>query len=350
MAIAKEFFRNTFDAAPVCMMVSDADGRFIRVNRAMCEFAGYSERELLTMNCLDITHPDDIKKSELAWRSLLDSRCHSYQMEKRYVCRDGRALWVDVFVSIVRDKFDEVVNFIGVFNGATGSKESALKLADSRRKLRALAAHQEEILELERKHIAREIHDELGQLLTALKMDISLARLRFGENRDLSGMLDGMHSLTEKSINVVRQVASNLRPAVLDHGLVSAIEWLVADFSKRWSIRCKLDIGNSEVALGELQSTAVFRVIQESLTNVARHAKASEVLISKTRNDQQLEFVVKDNGRGFDTVAVSKARGFGLFGMRERMLNLGGSLRIDSALGKGTSVTIRLPLSSGTGS
>ena len=175
-------------------------------------------------------------------------------------------------------------------------------------------------------------------------MDISLVRLRFGKNLELLRRTDEMRSLVEKTINVVRHVASNLRPAILDHGLIPALDWLSADFAKRWPIRCVFEADSSEIVLDETQSTAIFRVVQESLTNVARHARASQVDISLRQYGQQLEVTVKDNGHGFDKDAISKTGGFGMFSIRERMLALGGTLDIDSAPKKGTAVTIRLAL------
>jgi PAS domain S-box-containing protein len=469
--IAHEFFQHTFDAAPVGMAITDIDGRYTRINQAMCEFTGYSESELLGMHYADITHPDDVEKNVLARQSLLNATYGSFQMEKRYIRKDGREIWalivvslvsdsagrphhsigqtlnidvqkraeaalriseerfrrifenantgiaatdkrgrviyfneafrtmlgfdaetlhqrnfadftvpedfaketvlfeavlagqrdkyqlekryissqgkiiwVDLFVSILRDQDGEIINFIGVASDITERKESVLALADSRQQLRALAAYQEEMLELERKHIAREVHDELGQLLTALKMDLSLVRLRFGENRPLLTMVEEMRVLVESTINVVRQVASNLRPAALDHGLAPAIEWLADDFARRWSIPCTVEANEIEIVLKDVQSTAVFRIVQESLTNVARHAQAGEVVISLHESAQCLQVVVKDDGLGFDTQALGKSRRFGLIGMRERVLALGGTLHIDSSPGRGCAVIIKLPL------
>ena len=471
--VAKEFFQKTFVDAPVGMMMTDGDGRYIRVNRAMCEFTGYSESELLGMRYGDLTDPDDVAPADLAAQSPTGSRYQSFQIEKRYrrkdgcevwalvfvlrifdasgavlyragqvididalkraegalriseqrfrgvfenantgmvvadpggrvayfneafrlmlghdaevlrrmhfadffvpperisentlsdeilktsgdksrierrwTARDGRQIWVDLYISTIRDESGAVVNFIAVVGDITERKKSELALGDSKRKLRALAAYQEGLLEQERKHIAGEVHDEMGQLMTALKMDLSLMRLRFGENLQLLAMVDEMRSLVDRTINVVRQVASNLRPAVLDHGLAPAIEWLAADFSRRGSIRCRLDASGS-FELPELQSTAVFRVVQESLTNVTRHSQAREVVISMHCSGQQLQVIVRDDGIGFDTTVVGKGRGFGLFGMRERLLALGGRLRIASAPGQGTAVTITLPLLNG---
>ena len=242
------------------------------------------------------------------------------------------------------------VTSMGVENGGvvvahTDITEATEQLRDTKEKLRALAAHQEQMLEQERKGIALEVHDEMGQLLTALNLDLSLVGLRFGDNRELLAMVDKMHVLLGKTIKVVRHVSSNLRPAALDLGLAPAIEWLAEDFSSRWPVRCRLDSSDDDIVLDDLLSTAVFRVIQESLTNVARHANAREVVIFLSHSNQELCVVIEDDGQGFDTTVVGQGSGFGLFGMRERMLALGGTLRIDSEPGKGTTVSIKLPIS-----
>jgi len=214
------------------------------------------------------------------------------------------------------------------------------------RNLRGLAAHQEAIREDERKHIAHEIHDELGQLLTALKMDIALLRWRSGADASLQERADSMRAITDRAIDVVRHVASNLRPATLDLGLVAAIQWLAEDFSHRWEIACRVDVPNEPCSLDEAQSTAAFRLVQESLTNAARHSRASEVTIALQQRDDAVIIEIRDNGIGFEPTSVRKREGFGLYGMRERALGLGGSIRFDSAPGRGTCVRIELPRSS----
>jgi signal transduction histidine kinase len=214
--------------------------------------------------------------------------------------------------------------------------------------LRALSTYHEKELEEERRRIAREVHDELGQFLTALKMDISLLRLRFGDDPELREKAEDMRGLVEQTIQVVRHVASNLRPAALDLGLVPAIEWLAEDFGHRWEIACRVDLSGAEITLDDIHATAVFRVVQESLTNVARHAGASAVTISLDVAHDRLQLSIRDNGRGFDPAAIENTRSFGLLGMRERMLGLGGALIVDSATGKGTTVTIYLPIPGAT--
>jgi len=346
MRIAREFFENTFVAAPVGMAIADLDGHYIKVNPAMCKFVGRSKQELLTMTFMDITHPDDLPANLRFRRDLLAREFPSFQLEKRYLHKDGREIWALMVVSTVEDKNGKPLYTIGQMLDIDQLKRAEQALIESRQQLRSLSVHQEGLLEEERKHIAREVHDELGQLLTALKMDISLLRLHFGQDPALLGKLESMRTLAERTIQVVRDVASNLRPAALDLGLVPAIEWLAKDFSQRWDISCNIDLSGDEIDMDDVTATTVFRVVQESLTNVARHAQASEVTISLQCGKRSL-LRVKDNGCGFDPAVVRKLPGLGLFGMRERILALGGTLKIDSGSGIGTTLVIELPFCNG---
>lgn len=347
LRVTEERFRGIFENANTGMAVVNKAGRIVFFNDTFQRLVAYDGEALRQMRFDDFALAGDGVGATTFFDEILCGRSDKFRIEQRWAAGNDRIIWVDLCISATRNERGEVISFIAVVGDITERKKSALALADSKRKLRALASYQEGLLELERKHIAREVHDEMGQLLTALKMDISLMRLSYGRDPGLLVMIDGMRTLVERTINVVRQVASNLRPAVLDHGLLPAIEWLAEDFSKRSAIACRLAGGPCVIDLPETHSTAVFRVVQESLTNVARHALASEVVISVRRNGTRLQVVVSDDGKGFDTVAVGKARGFGLFGMRERILALGGTLRIKSAPGQGTAVSIRLPLASG---
>lgn len=347
LRMSEKDFRSIFENANTGMVAADKTGNMRYFNEAFRAMLGYESETLCGMHFTEFSFGDDIPGEMLLFEEILKKQRDKYRLEKRFVTCDGRILWVDLYVSSQRGIDGEIVGFIAVVSDITERKEFALALAESRQKLRTLASHQEQLLELERKHIAREVHDELGQLLTALKMDVSLIRLRFSDNAALMEKTEDMRVLVERTIGVVRQVASNLRPAALDFGLVPALEWLCEDFSQRGATNCRLENGGLEIALIDTQSTAVFRVVQESLTNVARHAQASEVVISLQADYCLLKVVVADNGRGFDMSAIGKSSGFGLFGMRERMLALDGTLSIVSAPDLGTTVTIELPLSKG---
>ncbi|MEN8506061.1 MULTISPECIES: histidine kinase [Paraburkholderia] len=221
------------------------------------------------------------------------------------------------------------------------------ELVESREQLRELSAHMEAIREEERKRIALEIHDELGQLLTALKMDVALLKMRLGGNPDAKRKADDMRELVEKTIWMVRNVANHLRPAALNFGIVSALEWLVEDFGRRNGIPCQLRVNGGEPVLPEACATAVFRIVQASLTNVLRHAGASRADVTLTSTATALDLCVSDDGRGFDPATAYSGNSYGLLGMRERARLIGGSMTIDSAPGTGTAISLRIPLTAG---
>ncbi len=225
----------------------------------------------------------------------------------------------------------------------TERRRMAQELLESRQQLRDLAAHGEAAMEQERKRIAREIHDEQGSLLTALKMDLTLLRRELGDVPPAIGQrLDTMQHLVEEAVRVMRQVASQLRPAVLNLGILPALEWLTEEFRQRTGIACHLLAGD-DIPLDDSRATTLFRIVQESLTNVTRHAEASQVDIGLSLEAEHIRLEIADNGKGFELHQVS-SHSFGLLGMGERLEALGGKLRIVSAPGRGTRLHITIPL------
>lgn len=219
----------------------------------------------------------------------------------------------------------------------------------SHQRLRALAAESEGRLESERKQIARDVHDELGQVLAALRMDISLVRMRWGPlDANLVDKMVSMKALVDRAIAGVRNVATHLHPMVLDAGLVPAIEWLCTGFTENTAIACVFRAQHGDVAIGEAPAVVVFRIVQEALTNITRHAKATEVRVAIERCDNHLRVEVADNGQGFDVAATHRSRSFGLLGMRERALAIHGTIHVDSTPGHGTVVVVTVPIHTDT--
>ena len=235
---------------------------------------------------------------------------------------------------------------ISVLRDVTERKRFEEELRRSREQLRELAIHQESVRENERAGIARELYDELGQLLTALKMDLSwlshhLQTIPSGRVLD---KLDSMMSLTETSIDAVQRMSSQLRPGVLDDlGLVAALEWLAREFQQRSGIAVDIDV-DSALQIGGHRATVLFRICQESLTNVARHSSASQVTVRLQRRDSEVVLTVRDNGRGITIEETEDPRAFGVMGMRERARALGGRVAFSGAPGEGTTVEATLPL------
>ena len=216
------------------------------------------------------------------------------------------------------------------------------QLRSSRAELRALGSHLESVREEERAHIAREIHDELGQALTALKMD--LARVSSGD-----GTVDpaSLPAAIDDMIAAVRRIASELRPQMLDDlGLVAALEWYTQEFARRTGMRCYFHRRGrpEEAAIDAPRATALYRIFQEMMTNVARHAQASRVSVSLETTETSIRLMVRDNGMGMQQAHRNGRRSLGILGMKERAMVLGGSVSVAGAAGRGTIVRARIPL------
>ncbi|WP_457978510.1 PAS domain-containing protein [Ectopseudomonas composti] len=245
-----------------------------------------------------------------------------------------------------RDATGEVVSVLSLARDITNIRKAERRLADSNQQLRDLTSRRESAREEERKLIAQEIHDELGQHLTALRMGISMLNLQFGTQAPgLSDAAESLMGLCDRTIQVVRSIATSLRPAVLNMGLYPALEWLINEFRQHTRIACELTTHSEEPALTDDQATTAFRIVQEALNNVARHSGATRTLVSLERIDDTYRLDITDNGRGFDPASVNK-RSLGLAGMRERGISLGGEVVIFSHPGQGTTVQATLPIKS----
>lgn len=231
-------------------------------------------------------------------------------------------------------------------------KEKAIQeLKSSQKQLRALSAHLQSVREEERTRIAREIHDELGQSLTALKMDLLWLQGKIHEAKQRGGetineTIRAMTNLIDATIQTVRRIATELRPGVLDDlGLIAAIEWQTQEFQHRTNILCRFISTVHDIELDRDRSTAVFRIFQETLTNIARHAQATHVSIRLEVDKTMLTLEIKDDGRGAEIEKIESSKSLGVLGMKERAALFGGSVTITSAPREGTTVIVKIPVS-----
>lgn len=249
-------------------------------------------------------------------------------------------------VRLVAERGDhgQVVGVLAIGRDITAMKMAECRLRESYDLLKELTSRRETAREEERKRIAREIHDELGQQLTALRLKVNVLNLQFGEAAPaLREAFAGLLGMVDKTIQVARNVSTALRPAALNMGIVPALDWLADEFQSNTGIACKLGPMPHEPALDEDRAIALFRIAQEALTNVARHAQATRVSITLEVEDGCYVLEIADNGVGFDP-GEARLRKFGLVGMRERMLSVGGEATIDSAPGRGTRVRVSIPI------
>ena len=260
--------------------------------------------------------------------------------------KDGTVFPTEHNVMPLEDEQGRRVGWVSVVHDITERKRAEEQLRSSSEQLRALSVHLQSIREEERTLIAREIHDELGQELTGLKMDLSWLIKRLPGNQELLvKKTESMSKLVDTTIQSVRRISTKLRPGVLDDlGLTAAIEWQAQDFQNRTGIRCEFNSNLKEIDLDRDRSTTVFRILQETLTNVARHASATRVNICLNEETASLVLIVEDNGRGITEREISDPKSLGFLGMRERALVFGGEVKISGAPGKGTTVTLRIPI------
>jgi len=239
--------------------------------------------------------------------------------------------------------------FTVILRDATTRVRNEQALRRSREELHELSAISQSALEQEKSRVARELHDEIGGSLTALKMDTAWVAERLpAAETAIAEKLAAMQKMLDHTVAATRRISSDLRPMMLDDlGLVPAAEWLVHDFQRRTGIACELAIAAAEIELPNERATTVYRILQESLTNITKHAGATQAEVTVEIESDTLILTVRDNGSGFDTAGPRAPRSFGLVGMRERVYLLGGEVRIESSPGKGTAVEARIPMAKG---
>jgi PAS domain S-box-containing protein len=338
-------FRDLANLLPQSVFEMDVDGKFTYSNRYGFKTFGYTENDLKKgVNALELFIPEDRERiKENIGRRLTGKEFQDH--EYTGLRKDGTKFPVLVYSNpIIRDK--KPVGVRGIVLDITEQKRVEERLIRSRQQLRELASYSEFARERERSQIAREIHDELGQALTALKIDVHWLSNKLPKGHELLlNKTKSMSSLIDMTIKSVQRISSELRPGLLDNlGLSAAIEWQVDEFENRMGIICNIAIDPEEIVLDRDRSTAIFRILQESLTNIARHSNATIVDISLIEQFDSLELNVHDNGEGITEEQISDPRSFGLIGMRERVNLLGGYLSISGTPNKGTTIIVRIPL------
>lgn len=265
----------------------------------------------------------------------------------------GKFLFLDVCKAPFWDENGKMIGTVGCGRDVTNEKQLEeerkhveKELRASHEKLLNLTAHLQSVREEERTRVAREIHDELGQALTALKMDLSwLSKKLLDDQKPLIDKTKAMASLIDKTTQTIKRISSGLRPGLLDDlGLIAALEWEAQELEKRTGIYCQFNVQTNELKLKEDITTAVFRIFQETLTNITRHADATRVYIRLKTSDKHLELVIQDNGKGITDKQIKHPKSFGIMGMNERAEYLGGKIAYKGIPNKGTTVHLSIPL------
>ena len=325
--------------------VLSSDHTVVHCNHCFARFLGARLQSVIGSSMQDLVWPDDHAKLNALLRLAAQRNCRG---EIRLQSRKGPPLPVHLSLNPLRLEGTRAVCLIA--SDLSEAKRAEQELRASSEQLRSLAGHLLTVREEERARISRAVHDELGQSLTAVKMDLAwLARRLPQENGEMLERIRSTRQLAESLIQEVRRISTELRPGILDMGLASALEWQVQEFQARTGIPCNLRLLTHEAFAPDV-STALFRILQETLTNVARHAKATRAEVVLQKQQDRLVLWMRDNGRGFDQADPSLSKSLGLLGMRERAAILGGQVKISSAPGKGTTVAAWIPFPSPEGS
>lgn len=341
-------------------VLNDA-GKLIFMNPEAERLLGWTEPELLGQSVHKIIHPQNPDGTPLDERDcgvlgVLRGGSVYKTDDEVFARKDGSLLPVS-YIATPIVKNGKTAAVVTAFQDISQRKQTEQDLLASREQLRELSAHQQSVREQERTRIARELHDELGQMLTAVKLDVTWLAIRLAsEDPNIVSKIESMSRLLDETLDAVRRVAADLRPVMLDDlGLTAAIEWLTEEYGKRTGIgiRLKMDMEHGQcdcqVGICDLDpdvATAIFRIVQECLTNVTRHAHAEHVLISLKCRENKLMLLVSDDGKGMHTDNDRKRNCYGIIGMRERAHNLGGTFNLSSIPWEGTNVEVIMPIKS----
>jgi PAS domain S-box-containing protein len=341
---SEEKFRSLAEKSPNMIFINTM-GKIVYANKQCEEVMGYKREEFYSpdFDFLRLIAPEFLEKTKSFYSQHIkgeEVRPYEYAL----ITQSGKRIEAILTTRLINYEGDKAL--LGIITDITERKKAEMALGESREQLRNLAAHLQSIREEERASVAREIHDELGQALTALKMDLSWLDKKLPEEQsNLLKKTKSMSQLIDSTIQTVQRLSAELRPGLLDDiGLLAAMEWQAEEFQKRTGIACELSLGSQEIDLDQERSTAIFRIFQETLTNISRHASATKAIVNLAKKGAQLELTIKDNGKGITREEISDPKSLGLIGIQERVHFLGGDIDIKGVRNKGTTVTVSIPL------
>jgi PAS domain S-box-containing protein len=340
-------FSKAFNANPTLSTISTLDGRFLNVNEQFLQTTGFSRAEVIGKTALELNMWPSLENRSRLMQALKEKGfVRGFEVELRTKSGEHRML----LLSVEQIELENRPCLLHSGQDITDRTQVEAALRDSQERLRALSARLQYVREEEGKRISRAIHDELGGALTGLRWDLEGIAENLGDTpkgvnvQAAREKIPPMMDLIESTITTVRRISSDLRPRFLDDlGLIAAVEWQLQQFQSRTGIDCNCETALEKWDLDPDRATAVFRIFQEILTNVLRHAQATQVRVEILKESDAVVLEVRDNGRGITESEKANRRSLGLLGMRERALLFGGQVVITGAAGKGTRVSVRVP-------
>lgn len=325
------------------------NGVFTSWNNGAKNMFGYTSEEIIGQSVMEADFPDSLlEEQEVMERIKRKEQVEHYETKK--LRKDGTLVFLSITVSPIKDTEGNMIGISKIARDITKRKLAEEEVNKLNEELRLLVEHVQKSREEERKYIAREIHDELGQALTALKIDVSMLKKKVITEGSINqtfftGELDSVIDKINKSIESVKRIATDLRPEILDHlDIIDAIKWQAQLFENITGIKCDVSQLPDHLDLGASFSVTVYRTVQEALTNITRHANASVVRILIEKDSKKLLVEINDNGKGIKEVDIKSMKSLGLIGIRERVMLLNGNLSITGQPDKGTTVAVQIPI------
>jgi two-component system sensor histidine kinase UhpB len=344
---SEEKYRGLMDYSSDAILLADLDGNLTDANRRAEELLGYTKEELLKMRYPQIHPPENLEEISRTFKEII--KIGSSQINETSVLRkDGARVPVDIAGSVIAYAGKKVVQ--SIFRDITSRRKAEEALRESEQKLRLLTSQLLTIQERERRRVSRELHDELGQALTVLKIHLVAIENKLGKKQQgLKANCEQLLNYIDEVIENVRRLSWDLSPSILeDLGLSSSLGYLIDETCRNNNLSCSLAMDQIDDLFSAETRINIYRIFQESLTNTVKHARATHIAVAVQKEGDAVSFMIKDNGRGFDQEKVMARevvkRGLGLTAMNERALMARGSLTIRSRKGQGTQITFRIPM------
>lgn len=347
LRLSEEKYRDLYDNAPDMYHSVDANGIIVECNETELKMLGYNRHEIIGKPITSIFTEESSRQHEKDF-AIIKQKKALFGLERNIVKKDGTVFPAILNVFVEYDDKGNMKKTKTIMRDMTIQKSIELELRHSQEVLQSLSSHLQTIRDEERRYIANEIHDELGQMLTALKLDITWLRKKVEERgiMDFLSSLDEIVALTDETIKTVQRISSELRPGVLDHlGLIAALEWQIDEYKKRSKIEFDCFFPDSDILIDENRSIAIFRIFQEAVTNLIRHSGATKSKINLFVKGNVLHLDIEDNGCGISEHHLNSPDSFGIIGIRERVRYLGGQVTFENSKdNKGTRVFVSIPI------
>ena len=319
------------------------------INPRTIELTGHTTEELIgKKTSIFSSGKTSLMEYKILWETIKSGKVWSGELQNKK--KNNELYWELTTISPIFNKENFITHFLSIKVDITQRRINDEALKHSKEQLRKFASHLQNVREEEKVTIAREIHDDLGQVLVALKIDMGLLKKEIIKNESvncsnqITPKFDKIIGLIENTIKIARRIMSGLRPELLEmHGFDGAIKAYLSDFEKRYSINCEYEYNISNTELNSQQSLALYRILQEAMNNIVKHAKATFIKIQLRKQDENIVMEIIDNGIGFDKLSSGRDDSYGMIGMQERVVLLEGKLNITSEIGNGTIVRVELP-------